>query len=70
MNRSQKKISITIDATLDFDGYNYATDDEVKEVCDTMELPLETDLSGRDVSIMGMTCKLNGVQVKGIEPYE
>lgn len=65
---SERRISIIIIATQDFDDYDYATGDETGEVDVQTEKLIEA-LSGSDISIMGLSCHLNGVQVQGIEEY-
>jgi len=65
---SQRRISIIIIATQDFGDYDHATGDETDEVDAQCEKLIEA-LSGSDISIMGLSCHLTGVQVQGIEEY-
>ncbi len=65
---SKRRISIIINATQDFGDYDYASGDETGEVDAQTEKIVEA-LSGSDISIMGLSCHLNGVQVQGIEEY-
>ena len=64
----KRRISIIIIATQDFGDYNYSTGLENSEVDAQCEKLVEA-LSGSDISIMGLSCHLNGVQVQGIEEY-
>jgi hypothetical protein len=65
---SQRTISIIIKAVQDYGDYDYATGDETGEVDVQTEKVIEA-LSGSDISIMGLSCHLNGVEVLGIEEY-
>lgn len=65
---SKRRVSIIIEATQDFGDYDYATPDEWGEV-DTQTEKVVEELSGTDISIMGLSCHLNGVKVLGIEEY-
>jgi hypothetical protein len=65
---SKRDISIIIKAVQDFGDYDHATPDEFGEVDVQTEKVIEA-LTGSDVSITGLSCHLNGVEVLGIEEY-
>jgi len=65
---SKRRISIIVIATQDFGDYDYATGDETGEVDVQTEKVIEA-LCDTDISIMGLSCHLTGVQVQGIEEY-
>lgn len=65
---SKRIISIVIQATQDFGDFDHATPDEWSEV-DTQTENIVEELTGSDISIMGLSCHLNGVKVLGIEEY-